>query len=226
MHANLFTSAFQAKLLVWRRLRQWSLVWLALVLVGGAWALVRVPSLSATRERLEAAQARSEPTRVVLGEIEGMERELAAEAARTERLLPFGPDRRPPAVLGALAEATRASGGRLYLRSVQYSNTASPTAATTAAPATVKGSEIAAPTLVVEGVSLDDESLDRFVQDLVDTGEVSHVELKSSVREAAPAVAPAPSGASPAGVSPTGASAAGRADPRPERLRFEIHCRA
>jgi hypothetical protein len=217
MHANLFTAKFQARLLLRRRLRQWSFVWLALVVLGGAWTLACVPSLVSSRRSLEAAEAESEPTRAVLSEIAAMEGELAAEEQRTERLLPFGPDERPLAVLGALVEATRASESRLYIRSLTYTN-ASPLGAT------AKAGETTGSTLVVEGVSLDDESVDRFVNDLVKTGEVTHVELKSCVREAAPS-APAP--ANPAS-NPAGGAAAPSPAPvdRPlERLRFEIHCR-
>jgi hypothetical protein len=74
----------------------------------------------------------------------------------------------------------------------------------------------------VEGVSLDDESVDRFVHDLVDTGEVSHVELKSCVRDAIPAAAP---GGPTRGNSSRPATSARSGEAVNERLRFEIHCR-
>jgi len=210
MHANLLTYSFQSRLLVWRRFRQWSLVWLSLLIIGGAWAAGQLPSLRTARERLDVALSASEPTRIVLGEIEGMESELAEEDRRMQNLLRFGPDGRPLTVFGAIVEATRAAGGRLYLRSVQYANPAP-----LAAPGKTK--DAAPSTLIIEGVSLDDESVDRFVHDLLATGEVTHVELKSCIRESSPATVPAAPG--------RGKSASVDAESPAERLRFELHCR-
>jgi hypothetical protein len=232
MYVNLFTTSFQARLLVWRRLRQWVLVWLALLLAGSAWGLAQVPSLVAARDRVDEALVACEPTRIVLAEIEILEGELAAEEQRLLTLLPFGPDGRPLAVLGALVEATRDAENRLYLRSITYSN---PTPFVPHAPVATVGGPAAAPakpaearqsTLVIEGIASDDESVDRFVHDLLETGEVTHVELKSCAREAGGGVArPAPPARSP--ISAGNSSVPSAADPRSpsERLRFEIHCR-
>jgi hypothetical protein len=232
MHANLFTTSFQGRLLTWRRLRQWSLVWLALLVVGGAWGLTQVPSLVAARDRLDEALVACEPTRIVLAEIESLEGELAAEEQRLLTLLPFGPDGRPLAVLGALVEATRDAESRLYIRSITYSNPAPfvPLApvANAGGPGAVPAKAAEAPqsTLVIEGVSSDDESVDRFVHDLLETGEVTHVELKSCVREAGGGIV-RPAAPASGSISPRNNSAPSAADPRSpsERLRFEIHCR-
>jgi hypothetical protein len=215
VHANLFTASFQAKLLAWRRLRQWSLVWLALLLLGGAWGLAQVPSIMTARRTLQDALAASEPTRLVLDEIAALEAALAAEDQQLVALRPFGPDARPVSVLAALVDATRAAEGRIVLRSVQYSNPTPYVApAANGSPAVpgvaAKPVESSAMTIIIEGVSLDDESVDRFVHDLVETGEVSHVELKSCVREAG---GPAPSSSTAGAMPPI------------ERLRFEIHGR-
>jgi hypothetical protein len=185
MHVNLLPAKLQQRLLIRRRVAQWTVVWAGCALAAVSFCGLRFRTLRAQHAAHNAKQLECQPVRAIVDDSDALEQTLAAADARYAELCRLMPDDSALAVLGVVSQAAQRTNGSLRIEHVQFLEPeqlgpqATPTAPqppTTTAAAAVRENG----SLSLAGTAKDDLTVALFVDTLRQTRAIRHVELKAS----------------------------------------------
>lgn len=176
MHINLFSEAFQRRMLLSRRARRWVKVWCISFSAALVLSLVRWPENLALRSELAIAQLQATPVAATIAECEQLKAELSALAEARKKLQILAPDSAPLGVLGLIAAAVEQANKDIQIRSIKYTARRDPLQRTNGAAPAEGGS------LVIHGLAANEGVAAEFVESLRRSSSFHQVELKASSR--------------------------------------------
>jgi len=166
-YVNLLPWEYRRDRLLRRRLKQWSLVWLACAVLAGIFAWTRYERVQQTRAEMLARQQQTAPVQELLADVRQLRLDIQQFSERETLVGQLREDRPPLTALGLVGRAARACGGRLRLTQLTFDRQQSQQAN---APAV----------LTINGLGLDYVVVARFVVALQEAQAFDQVGLKSS----------------------------------------------
>ncbi|MDZ4685950.1 MAG: hypothetical protein SH850_12855 [Planctomycetaceae bacterium] len=190
---NLLPLAFRQRDLFRTRLRQWSAVWTATLLLGvsgGAWKYAGGQSL---RERVRSLEEQCVPMRELAQQNQTLQTQLHEFTGRQSLLAELEQAQRPVQLLGIISQSALATDKRLHVEQLQLTQEEVPVAPPTTPPANVAKPTNDKPVrpvirtrLVLTGLATDDLAVARFIAQLRGVAVFHSVDLESSSRVAHP----------------------------------------
>ena len=183
---NLLTEHVRLRMLVRRRLRQWSVVWAAALVLSGAWSGWRYIQVRQLRDLLAARQAEAAPVEQTRSENEAIRLQLQRLQHRRSLLALLEQGQLPYHVLAVVSRSSRLCDRQIQVRDLLLSHvTVGPPA-----PSAPRGgpTKSAAPpseqvVLSLKGVAADNLSVARFAAALRESRTFAQVDLKSAVQD-------------------------------------------
>lgn len=189
-HLNLLPWIARRHNLCWLRLRQWSVVWLVVLLLSAVGGIVQTSRVASQHYRLTALEAAVQPLRTTQQELDQMQSRLTTLRSRESMLAMLERMEQPVQLLGILGRSIGVDRPEVQV----YDMVVSPTQIVQVVKETEKSqdpkSNVAAPAtrsvdrvqLKIDGLGVDDLAVARFVAGLREAGVFETVALKSSIR--------------------------------------------
>lgn len=184
---NLLPFAFQRRLLVNSRLRQWATIWGVTALALALFTLQRVYSLADRETELSLLERQSEPLHRMVAENRKLQAQLREMSSRELLAGELAGARYPLDLLGFISRAAHPFEGELQVRHFAIHHEAPPPRPVSKGAKTAQTAKVQAPAapeiirLTVGGIATDGLTVARFVTVLRESQVFESVELKSSI---------------------------------------------
>lgn len=172
---NLLPTSFQRQLIVRRRIYQWGAVLGIGLLIAGAVRLGDLREYNAMKQRLDLLTREHQPTQQMLRQLVAMREELD-KLQQLEQVARELEHQRPALyLLGLISQIGESTGGRLRITKLDLTGLQQPPAARKTDAAGGNASSV-----LLTGVSLDNQSIAKLQSGLSESGFFSQVELIKS----------------------------------------------
>jgi Tfp pilus assembly protein PilN len=182
-HVNLLPWQFRYGMLRRTRLRQWSWVWGASLLVAAGlwhWKTVR---LNEQRHALQLRQRIAKPVQLMTLETSRFQARLAELGGRQSLLRELQAEKVPFRIMGVVSRSARHCSGRVAVRHLELSRKEAPPPSQGIPVNAAAADDVL---LVLDGVAADNLAISEFVMQLRGTGVFERVELKSTLTAQGP----------------------------------------
>ncbi|GAA5507633.1 PilN domain-containing protein [Novipirellula caenicola] len=178
MFINLLPEKLVIKMLVRRRLRQWALVWAALLIAGIVVMAGNYREVQQSQLQLDALTSEIQPLQQLQAQTASLDSRLNVLQREVEVLESICVPDRSLALLAVLGNAAKSSRGKVQIERMHLSSSANREAAKKSTATTPPGYLC---TVSLQGVTDGDQSLASFVESLRNSQVFHQVELKSSL---------------------------------------------
>lgn len=195
-HVNLLPKSYLLRRLARRRLRQWSLVWLAVVAGLAVVWLDERSRWAAALEELESSEQRYDEVRLLKGEIGRLTAQKQGLGKQQALVVRLQQAPHPLLLLALVSQSAARCEGRVAAQHLVYAEdvvapqpVAAPQTPRTAAQAaaTSDSRPLRSGQLIVDGIGADNIAIAEFVLGLRESGAFDRVDLKSAAASATPA---------------------------------------